>query len=222
MKSALTICVFLFLSVVIAKADVNYFPPLQPIVPSNPVQTYNTNSVTTLTDPFVTPNTNYTYTNQPQNIYPNISNAALARLENRVFNQNYANYNPENRIERLEQKLFGATQSGDLTTRYQTLLMAARNYKQVNPYVPNQIVQTGWRGILGGLGNSMMGSMTGFTPPINPCYDNFNNPNTGFNNYNQFNNYANPGGMYRGYRSNQGYYDSLRNYGSGAGVTILN
>lgn len=220
MKHALLLCVFLSLSTVAAQCETTYFPPLQPVVPANPIQTYDNNPVTTLIDPFVTPaQPNYNYQNQ--NAYQNIPVAALSRLENKLLSQNFPGYSTENRIERLEQKLFGAAQSGDLNTRYHALQMASRNYRQPVQYMPTQIAQGGWRGILGGLGNSMTGTMTGFTPPINPYYGNYNNVN-GFNNgFNNFNTYQDPYGMYRGYRSNRGYYDRFRDFGTGAGVTIL-
>lgn len=217
MKRVLILFIFGLLSTTAGSltgyCDVTYFPPLQPVTPANPVETYN------YTDSYVTPPNSYTY--QTQNIYQNIPAKALSRLEAQMFNQNFNTYSPQNRIERLEQKLFGAVQTGDLNTRYRALQMAARNYRQTN--MPTQIAQnTGsggvWRNILGGLTTNMGGVMTGFTPPMGPYYDPYS-CNGGYNNFNTFN--PNPYGMYRGYRSNTGYYDGYRNFNTGAGVHIL-
>lgn len=164
------------------------------------------------------------------NKYPNISKSVLSGLEAKVFHQNYPQNGPERRIERLEQQVFGAVQSGDLNTRYENLRTAVANYNaNKTAYYPTAIAPTGLRGILGNIGNSMMGgSMTGFTPPIDP----YNNFSAGYNNYNNYgynqpsNSYLNPyttGGYggYRGYRTNHGYSDAFQDFNTGTGVTIL-
>lgn len=156
------------------------------------------------------------------NKYPNISKNELTRLESRILNQTFAQNNPERRIERLEQQIFGAVQSGDYSSRYEALKMAAKTYNKNNIYSPNNFPQTGWKGIAANLGNSFAGgTMTGFTPPITPYY------NTNQNAYNnRITPFASGYGMYKGYGVNRGlngfsYGDSFSNYGSGAGVTIL-
>lgn len=178
------------------------------------------------------------------NKYPNISKNELSKIESRVLNQTYLQNSPERRIERLEEQMFGAVQSGNINSRYEALQLAAKAYNRNNQYSsnnPSQIGQGGWKtlasnvgnSIIGNalLGNSMMGgslmggSMTGFTPPINP-YNSYNNGyNNSYNRYNNYNSYANPTasgyGMYKGYRTNHGYYDGFQDYSSGAGVTIL-
>lgn len=153
------------------------------------------------------------------NKYPNISKNVLSRIESQMFSQVYPMNNSERRIERIEQQLFGATQSGDIEARYKAIQMAAKNYRRndLNQQYPSQIAQSGWKGLMGNFGNALMGgSMTGFTPALNP--------------YNTYNNYNSPSqngyGMYRGYGVNRGlggfsYGDSFNNYGSGSSVTIL-
>lgn len=157
------------------------------------------------------------------NKYPNISKNVLSRIETKVLNQNFPQNNPETRIERLEQRIFGAVQSGDIDSRYEALVTAAKNYNAnpLNNYNANPVMGSGWKGILSSMGNSMLGgTMTGFTPPINPYGNNY-----GYNDP-----YASLGsggsGVYRGYRTNNGlgrysYHDDFSNYGSGTGVTIL-
>ncbi|MFA7659193.1 MAG: hypothetical protein WCY19_07150 [Candidatus Gastranaerophilaceae bacterium] len=148
---------------------------------------------------------------------PNISQGELSRLESKVFRQNFPQNNPQRRIERLEQQVFGAVQSGDLGQRYEALKTASATYRN---NTQNSLSGNGWQGIIGSLGGSPLGgTMTGFTPPINPYYNNYNNGyNNGYNNNNQ---YPNGYGMYRGYRSNHGYLDDFQNFSSGTGVTIL-
>lgn len=155
------------------------------------------------------------------NKYPNISKNGLSKLENKIFNQDFPQNSAERRIERLEQQVFGAAQSGNLTTRYENLVVAAKYYN-TNPnddYNPNSVASAGRKGVFNNMGNSMLGgNMTGFTPPINPSYNNgYNNSLSSFN----------PGnGIYRGYRANNGfggysYQDNFDNYGTGTGVKIL-
>lgn len=218
MKRFLILCLFGALNSSAGFCDVTYFPPLQPIGSGNQVNqvdqinTYNTDSQN-----FVTPPNAYTY--QTQNVYQNIPAKALSRLEAQMFNQSFNTLSPQNRIERLEQKLFGAVQTGDLDTRYRALQMAARNYRQAN--APVQIAQNIGgggilRNILGGLTTNMGGVMTGFTPPMGSYCNPYPYNNNGFNLFN-----SNPYGMYRGYRSNTGYYDRYNNFDTGAGVHIL-
>lgn len=162
------------------------------------------------------------------NKYPNISQGELSKLENRIFSQSFSSNNPERRIERLEQQVFGAVQSGDLVSRYEALRMAAKSYNanRNNIYNPNSIAQGGWKGIAANIGNAMLGgTMTGFTPPINPYYAS----GSGYNN--PYNAYSNPiaggrSGIYRGCEVNRGlggysYNESFNDYGTGTGVTIL-
>lgn len=62
---------------------------------------------------------------------------ALIQLETRVFARNYNSDNTKSRVERLEQKMFGASQSGDLTLRIrnlQTAINGYRNYTSYNSY----------------------------------------------------------------------------------------
>lgn len=156
------------------------------------------------------------------NKYPNISKNSLSKIEAKVFNQCYPQNSIERRIERLEQQIFGAVQGGDINARYNAILAASNNCNpNPNSYYQNPIVSTGWKGLLGGMTNSLLGgSMTGFTPPINAYGNNYGNdpygnmgPNSGT-------------GIYRGYRSSNGFggysvHDNFNNYGSGSGVTIL-
>lgn len=159
------------------------------------------------------------------NKYPNISQNALTKMETKVFGQNFPQNNQQKRIERLEQKIFGAVQSGDMDSRYEALKIAMNTYNkniangnyQMNY---NNAPQKGWRGVTNALGGNFMGgTMTGFTPPITPYYGNnmgaYGNPFAGLGS-----------GFYRGYGSNNGlggyrYMDQYSNYGSGTGVTIL-
>lgn len=173
--------------------------------------------------------------------FPNISKNVLSRMETKVFNQTFPQGSSEKRIERLEQQIFGAVQSGDVSARYQALQIATKNYRNIinnqNAFVNQR--PGGLRSIVGNLGGSLMGgSMTGFTPPINPAYanypgsyngcdnymDNYTSANNGYGNYNSMPRRGS--GIYRGYRSNNGmggysYHDSFNDYGTGTGVTIL-
>ena len=166
---------------------------------------------------------------------PNISKNVLSRLESRVFNQSFMQNSPQRRIERLEEQIFGAVQTGELDARCKALQLAAKTYNKNNsfsddfsdPMTSSSFTSTSipmsmsmpmarGRGLGGFLSNFTSGSMTGFTPNINP-----------FGGYNNYNRYSNPYNRYNPYLGNQrpqqGYraYNGTSNYGSGAGVTIL-
>lgn len=176
------------------------------------------------------------------NKYPNISANELSKIEATVLHKTYTRNNPEQRIERLEQELLGAIQSGDLKTRYDILKTAASTYNS-NPYnqnmdvpdmnYPAPVATRGWKGLARGL--RLGGSMTGFTPPINP-FDNYSS-SYGNNGYNRFSNplgnqygssypafpsaYSSGYGTNRGTYGNRGYYNAMQSGGTGMGVTIL-
>jgi len=168
------------------------------------------------------------------NEMPNLTSNTLSDIEAKVLKKCYVKNKVESRIERLEQKIFGATQSGDLSARLETLKAAAQNYSQEqdmtaynqNPFPDTQIRR---RGLLGTLSNMLNGggTMTGFTPMIDP-FSNYNNTfsNNGYNNfstmgpqnlystmgnqngYNNFSNMRNP----NGYFSNMGSPSGNNNY----------
>jgi len=181
--------------------------------------------------------------------FRNISKNTLSGMETKVFKRSFVENDIENRVERLEQQIFGAVQSGDVTARFETLKTAAKNYNAdanmtgydqnqlgQNPMMQSQTVQIpkggqrgGLKAALGNLGNMLLGggmyggTMTGFTPPIDP-FNNYNaNNDIGGNRYNNFANMGSPSGygQYNGYRSNHGYSDAFSNYGSGSRVTII-
>lgn len=165
------------------------------------------------------------------NKYPNVSANIITRLENKVFNQTYPQNNIERRIERLEQTVFGAVQSGDMDTRYEALVAAVKNYNTTsmdNGYLPNIGQPKGLRGIANAiLSNTLLGGqMTGFTPPIDPYSGNYSSSyNNPYNPYSSpyMNTFPNNGyGSYQGYRTNHRMYDGFHNFGTGAGVHILN
>lgn len=160
------------------------------------------------------------------NKYPNISRNTLSKIESKVFSQTFPQNNTERRIERLEEQVFGAVQSGDMTARYKNLISASKGFNAdnvINNYFPAPARGPKLRNFLGNLGN-LGGNMTGCTPPIDPysdygCNNQANSPFAAFG----------PGsgsGIYRGYGNNNGpfgysYGESFNNYGSGAGVHIL-
>ena len=168
------------------------------------------------------------------NKYPNISKNTLSKIEKKVFNQTFSQNSPDRRIERLEQQVFGAVQSGDIDSRYQNLIIASKNSNSNPDAIINRYASR--PNLMGnmGMGGSMLGgSMTGFTPPIDPYSNYGSNNNYASNNNNgnndpftSFNPASSGGGIYRGDRNNNGmggysYHDSFTNYGTGAGVHIM-
>lgn len=183
----------------------------------------------------------YNYYNQPiiyrnrvrrsslENQIKNISNefTGLERLEKKVLGQSFEYDLTKNRIERLEQKMFGTVQNGDLSERLTVLKSASKNYMSFNPdmeyelphsyngYRPPIITgSTGTslkRNLLGNLKNQIMGMPTGFTPAMDPAYmDYFEAERAMMNSDN--------GAIYG---SNHGWGYSNTQRGAGTGVRIL-
>lgn len=180
--------------------------------------------------------TTYTNANQAQRIdniisnfnqmkeYPNITKNVLTKMEKQVFNESFPLNNTKRRIERLEEEVFGAVQSGEINSRYEALKMATKSIRNDNNngntdpfYSSNSSYtqpKTKWQGLASSINGGMSGYMTGFTPQITPFYNNYRN-----NCYNYP--YRSGYGNQTGYQSNHGYYNGFSDYSSGTGVTIL-
>lgn len=156
--------------------------------------------------------------------------SGIDKLERKFFHQTFEYDNPKTRIERLEHRIFGASQSGNITERFDTLKSAAKNYKAYNPdnyggynqsysaensYRPPIFTGTsgaGWQNTLwGNFKNQFAGTPTGFTPAMDPAYmDYFEAERALMGN-----------GQDIDIRTNRGYYRSNTNRGMTTGVTIL-
>ncbi len=169
------------------------------------------------------------------NKYPNISRNNLSKLESKVFSQTFPQNATERRVERLEEQIFGAVQSGDMVARYKNLIAATKSFNAdnvISSYFPTPVNGSKLKNAFGGFRSTMMGgNMTGCTPPIDQ-YSDYGSNNTAAYNNSSFNSPFSsfgPGsgsGIYRGYGNNNGpfgysYGESFNNYGSGAGVHIL-
>ncbi len=152
--------------------------------------------------------------------------SGLKNMEKQVFNQTFEYDLAKNRVERLEQKVFGAIQNGTMEERFDVLKNAVKNYKAYNPegYIPqsahNQYrppVFTGTAGsswksmLLGNFRNQFTGTPTGFTPAMDPAYMDYFEAERAMMG----------SGESVDYKTNHGYYRSNINRGSGMGVTIL-
>lgn len=142
----------------------------------------------------------------------------LVRLEKRVFNRTFDNDTELSRVSRLEEKILGAIQQGDLEDRMDTLNRISQkkdNYavNNVQPsygtcyggYMPYG--SSGWKGALNTLGLMFGGCPTGLSPQVGQ----YNADNFGLTD----------GGDSNGFVGNRGYGYSNRQTGSGTGVTIL-
>lgn len=157
-----------------------------------------------------------------------ITNSGLDRLERKIFQRTFTSESREMRINRLENQLFGAQQSGNLDDRFTTLNNAAKNYKNFNPNAysnyypyPNQTYcsqyqapmftygqGSDWRRtIWNNFRNYANGTPTGITPMMDPAYmDWFEADRAAKNQY---------------YRSNHAYRHKNSNSSSGLGVSVL-
>lgn len=123
-------------------------------------------------------NTSYAWSNNytPNNYYQ----SDIARLEKRIFRQTFDYDTQNNRIERLERKIFGACQNGSTQERLILLKNASQNYKAYSKPSVSQYqrpIFTGsqgsnWRSLLmGNFMNQFAGTATGFTPTLTPAMD---------------------------------------------------
>lgn len=107
----------------------------------------------------------------------------LASLEKKIFNKTYNDEDTQSRIQRLERSILGANQSGNLTSRIETLKVASSSLEdqsrqlaqmpyqnfQNDPYQP----QNGFKNAIKNAFNMFSsGGMTGFSPSVNsfPSY----------------------------------------------------
>lgn len=154
--------------------------------------------------------------------------SGIDKLEKKILLQTYEYDSPKNRIERLEQRIFGASQAGNLQERFQTLKSAAKNYRSPNQYndfdggysaensyrppIFTGSSGAGWQNTLwGNFKNHFVGMPTGYTPAMDPAYmDYFEAERAMMGN-----------GQSVDVRTNRGYYRSNTNRGVKTGVTIL-
>lgn len=158
--------------------------------------------------------------------------SGIDKLERKFLLQTYEYDSTKNRIERLEQKIFGASQTGDLRERLSTLKSVSKNYKAYDPnagnsnqYSPKGMYSdsyrppvfsgssgAGWQNTLwGNFKNQFIGMPTGMTPAMDPAYmDYFEADRALMGN-----------GQEVDYRTNRGYHRSKTNRGVTTGVTIL-
>lgn len=160
--------------------------------------------------------------------------SGLKGMENRIFNQTFENDSPQLRIERLEQKVFGALQSGELDDRYSLLQNAVKSYKvySSNGYdVPRQSYKNsynnydgyrppiftgssggGWKSmLLGNFRNQFTGMPTGFTPAMDPAYMDYFEAERALMQNNQSDSI----------RTRYGYHNSNSSTSGRTGVTII-
>lgn len=145
---------------------------------------------------------------------PYLLNKDLNTLEKYALNKTYQRENSLQRLERLENLAFGATQYGDIQSRYQNVenaILSRPKYGTKNSILKN-------------LATYFSGQTTGFTPNLIP-YSTFNNlggfssnpylftPNNGYRN-NSLEQYSN--GIFGG-----GWGNSFNNYGTGSSIKIL-
>ncbi len=155
--------------------------------------------------------------------------SGIEKIEKKVLLQTYEYDSPKNRIERLEQKLLGAVQTGDLNQRFDTLKTIARNYKAYDPnsmyssnryntydnYRPPMLTGTmgsSWQNTLwSNFKNQFIGMPTGMSPAMDPAYmDYFEADRAMMGNSQDVD-----------IRTNTGYRRLKTNRGTGVGVTIL-
>ncbi len=156
----------------------------------------------------------------------------LSRIEGKILGRNYAYDTPQSRIERIETKMFGANQSGNYKDRFATIEKASKEYKaysayQTSPYEPcyqNQNSQqyytppivsgSGFRSMIGSLGNYMFGGYpTGFTPQMDPAYMDYFEAERAMQ--------GTGSGESVDIRTNRGYYKRDTQRSTGMGVTLL-
>lgn len=207
------ICLLIFLSITPAYADFVRYT-------NGNLMNNNFNSKLKMNQPktIITGNNNY----RPNRLYPHhcpechynhsyLSKNDLNALEKYALNRTYKRENDLARLERLENLAFGATQYGDIHSRYKNVENAILSRPQYNQK----------RSMLSNIANYFVGQSTGFTPNLIP-YNSLGGfssnpyaftPAPGYNN-NSFEQYSN--GIFGG-----GWGVSGSDYGTGSSVRIL-
>ncbi len=169
----------------------------------------------------------------------------LATLEKKIFNKTFQNENTQSRIQRLEKSILGANQSGNLTSRIETLKVASTSLEnqsrqlaqmpyqnfQNDPYQP----QNDFKNAIKNAFNAFsQGSMTGFSPSVNsfPTYQPYSANNMYNGSYMPYPIQGQNNTYYRDiFKDNSGdemyytdgqYYKDLKSTQGGMGVTIIN
>ena len=148
----------------------------------------------------------------------------ISRIENRVFDRTFQCDTPEERISRLENQLFGASQSGDLQQRLNNVKKASSNQSRFreygypnydNYYTPPIVAGSGWRSMLHSFGNHMLGGMpTGITPQMDPAYMDYFEAERNAMKFGD-------GGNYGDVRTNRSWHRYNTRRGSSTGVTLI-
>lgn len=107
---------------------------------------------------------NYPKIYKPRGMY---SQRAFNNLEKKMLMNNFAYETPTQRLNRMEEKMFGAIQQGDNYSRYRALQKAMRDSSNSAYYSPRH------NNLRRRLYNGFRGMPTGFTPPIQTphCYN---------------------------------------------------
>lgn len=138
-----------------------------------------------------------------------LSSKDLSALERYSMNKTYTKEYPMQRLERLENLAFGATQNGDLQTRYKNVEEAILSRPS------NAGINVNRRSLLRNMANYFAGQPTGLTPSvIVPNYNTYSpvyGPNYANQRYEQFSN-----GIFGG-----GYNLMQQNFGNGSSIRIL-
>ena len=145
---------------------------------------------------------------------PYLSKEDLNALEKYALNKTYKRNSDLERLERLENLAFGASQTGDVYTRY----------KNVENAILSRPKYGTKQSLLNNISNYFAGQATGFTPNLiqYPTYSNLGGfssnpylftPNSGYGNTN-YEQYSN--GIFGG-----GWGISGQNYGTGSSIRIL-
>ena len=192
------ICLFVLISILPVFAD---------FVTYNKPRNFNSNLNTTASNRFYKNQLKpYHYNTTP---IVNLSKKNINALEKYALNKSYRNESDIERLIRLENLAFGATQIGDLNTRY-------NNVEQAILARPKNNFRTS---TLNNLTNYFIGQSTGFTPNIfRNNYKNLSN----FNSYPYIPSYSNnniehySNGIFGGVWGFFGHY-----FGNGTSVKIL-
>ena len=145
---------------------------------------------------------------------PYLSKEDLYALEKYALNKTYRRENDLQRLERLENLAFGASQSGDILSRYKNVENAILSRPKFETK----------KSLVNNIANYFTGQPTGFTPNLiqTPTYNNFGGfssnpylltPGSNYGNYN-YEQYSN--GIFGG-----GWGISGQNFGTGSSVKIL-
>lgn len=159
-----------------------------------------------VTHTYQTPNYNPSIYNQAN--VQDMNNTKLSQVEQSLYGRTFESQNPNARLNRLEESVFSRTYPNvPFDQRMNNLIMHYNNNFQ-NNYSQVSNKSSKIDNLINGLSNMFYGVPTGMTPQVQPYYDDYNSPDSGW-------------GRSSSYYGRNGWRVNNRSLGGGTGIRLI-